>query len=523
MLILTAAAILVRRSGLGPSSLWLDDAWVALVHRVSDLGDVWRMGLTSPGFAMLLRIWLGAVGLSSGAAQAIPFVAGMLTPGAAYLVGRRLGLRPVPALLGGVLLVAAPVHADYSVRVKQYTLDGLLVLALLGLAVPASERPSAARPWRRLAVAAGAATVVSTAVAPAAAAIAVGALVPGLHRHLDERGRPDARWIARWPAARWVAGYLGFAVSWGGWMVGRRLSERLTEYWEGFYLEGWPDLPRIATTLVAGLTGEDHGLVVLALVVVSLVGAVLAVRRAPMVAVLLWGPLAGALVLALLGAVPLATGRTELYLFPVLALGLAWTIDRLAAAAGRSPRADAVTLGALGLTLLLVLPVAEVAYPEEDVRPLVELVERRLEPTDQVLVSSAAIYATALYGPWMTGIRRNQTPLGFAPRFTERVTVIRVSGDTSHIARKYADLPAGSRVWLLATHVVADRLEGARTRLRELGFRPVEEAGRPGAVLELWVRAAEASARHASAGGTDRPHREEGLAERGPPAVLDPA
>lgn len=486
---LTVAAFLVRRSGLGPSSLWLDDAWVALVHRVSSFPDVWRMGLTSPGFTVALKMWLDGVGLSSGAAQAIPLVAGSLTPGAVYAVGRRIGLRRVTALTAGLLLAVAPAHATYSVRVKQYAVDGLLVVGLLWLGIRASERTTPAPRWRTLGLGAALATVVSTTVIPAAATITVGALIP----HLGDRLRGADRDVAstlRTPPVGWVAGYLAFAVLWGGWMVGGRLSERLHEYWEGFYVEGWSDLPRVATAFVEGLTGQDHGLLVLVLTVLWLGGGASAARWAPRDAALLWGPVVAALLLAGLGMVPLGTGRTELYLYPPVALALAWTVDRAGRSLPRRSHRDAAAVGVLAALVAVVMPVVEVTYPQQDLRPLVEHVEARLGPTDQVLVSPGGAYALALYGPWTTGVRRNQTALGFAPRFTERVTVIRFSGDTSPIARKYGDLPEGTRVWLLSSHVVEERLERAREALGALGFELVDEASRPGAGLELWVRAA---------------------------------
>ena len=517
VVVLTVVAWLVRRSGLGPSSLWLDDAWVALVHRVDAFPDVWRMGLTSPGFAVVLKVWLDGVGLTSTSAQAIPFVAGTLTPGAVYAVGRRLGLRRVTASAAGALLVFAPAHATYSTRVKQYALDGLLVVGLLWLALRASERPALTARWRALAVSASIATVMSTTVVPAAAAITVGALLPSLRARFRDLGGAATSALRSGPVA-WVAGYLAFALLWGVWMVGARLSDRLNEYWSGYYIEGWADLPRVARALVEGLTGSTHGGIILLLFVLWLAGGVLAVRHRLRDAALLWGAPAAALVLALPGTVPLGTGRTELYLYPLLALALAWTVDRLLHRLGRPAYRDAVGLVVLGALLVLLLPAAEVRYPQQDLRPLIEEVDRRFEPEDRVLLSPGAAYATALYGPWTAGIRHNDAPLGFGPRFTWRVTVIRVSGDTENLERRYGGLPEGTRIWLLSSHVVEERLDRARDVLRGLGYQPTNAWSRPGAGLELWIRGAASAT-----GAGDGADREQRLAERGPPAVLDAA
>lgn len=516
VVVLTVAAYLVRRSGLGPSSLWLDDAWVALVHRVDAFSDVWRMGLTSPGFAVLLKAWLGVAGFTSPAAQAIPFVAGTLTPGAVYAVGRRLRLRRTTALIAGVLLVLAPVHALYSTRVKQYALDGFLVVGLLWLALRASERAALTSRWRALCGAAALATVVSTTVVPAAAAMTVGALLRTLRSRLREL--EDPKDALRYGPVAWVASYLVFALLWGGWMVGARLSERLNDYWSGYYIEAWADLPRIATALVEGLTGNAHRGFVLLLTALWLAGGVLALRHRLRDAVLLWGPPAAALVLAVLGSVPLGTGRTELYLYPLLALGLAWGVDHALRVLGRPAYQEIVGFVALAALLPVLLPAAEIRYPQQDLRPLVEMVEANFDATDRVLVSPGAAYATALYGPWMVGIRRNEAPLGFAPRFTERLTVIRISGDTANLESRYGPLPVGARVWLLISHDREERLEGAREALRDLGYRPVGEWSRPGAGLELWVREEDGSAARRG----DRSDGEQRLAEGWTPAVLDP-
>lgn len=518
---LTVVAYLARRAGLGPSSLWLDDAWVALVHRVDSFSDVWRTGLTAPGFAVLLKAWLSAAGFTSTAAQAIPFVAGILTPGAVYAVGRRLGLRRVTALTAGVLLAFAPAHATYSTRVKQYTLDGLMVLALIWLALRASERPALKSRWRALTGAAALATMISTTVVPAAAAITVGALLPSIRSRLRDLGSQPTLALRSGPVG-WVAGYLAFTVLWGGWMVGARLSDRLHDYWAGFYVEGRADLPRIARTLVEDLTGTVHGGLVLLLTVLWLLGAVLALRHRLRDAALLWGPVGAALLLAALGTVPLGTGRTELYLYPVLALGLAWTVDHALRPLGRPAYRQVASVVVLAGLVTVLLPAPEVRYPRQDLRPLVERVERSFEPTDRVLVSPGAAYATALYGPWTRGIRHNQTPLGFAPEFTTQVTVIRVSGETGNLERRYGELPEGTRIWLLSSHVVEERMERAREALRELGYRSVDTWSRPGAGLELWVREEGSTAGEASgARPGDRADREQRLAERGTPPVLD--
>jgi hypothetical protein len=77
IIFLSAAALRVWQ--LGPSSLWFDDAWVALVARMS-AGQLTQVGMTSFGFQVILWIWLHLVGFSEVGAQLIPFLAGYLGP-----------------------------------------------------------------------------------------------------------------------------------------------------------------------------------------------------------------------------------------------------------------------------------------------------------------------------------------------------------------------------------------------------------------------------------------------------------
>ncbi len=48
-------AVALRAPRLDTSSVWLDDTWVALVHKVDELPVVLRMGVTAPGFCLLLE------------------------------------------------------------------------------------------------------------------------------------------------------------------------------------------------------------------------------------------------------------------------------------------------------------------------------------------------------------------------------------------------------------------------------------------------------------------------------------
>src|SRR5215813_3880416 len=98
---LVGIAILLRVGALAPHSLWRDDAWQTLVIKAENWQQVARMGLTGPGFAIFLAVWLGAIGFSSLAAQIVPFVAGIAGPSFVFLLARRLGLQLEGSLAAG--------------------------------------------------------------------------------------------------------------------------------------------------------------------------------------------------------------------------------------------------------------------------------------------------------------------------------------------------------------------------------------------------------------------------------------
>ena len=132
--LLLAVGIVLRQRALAPRSLWLDDAWPALVDKVP-----WRqvgvVGLTSPGFSVVLKVWLQVVGFSSLRAQVPAFVCGVIGPVALYFLARRMRLSGTAAFVAAAIMLVSPAHIVYSTRVKQYTLDSLLAMLVIAAAV----------------------------------------------------------------------------------------------------------------------------------------------------------------------------------------------------------------------------------------------------------------------------------------------------------------------------------------------------------------------------------------------------
>ena len=145
LLRVTVATIAPRAGEFSPMSLFVDDQWVAYIHRAG-FGDSAQVGLTSVGFVAGLKAWFLAVGFSETSAQLPAFVIGCVTPGLLYLVVRRWIGWPFGLLAAG-LLTANQLHITYSYHVKQYTLEVLAGVIIFHLAWRWMEAPTRRRLW----------------------------------------------------------------------------------------------------------------------------------------------------------------------------------------------------------------------------------------------------------------------------------------------------------------------------------------------------------------------------------------
>lgn len=182
--------------------------WTSLVHALvveaDDPGELMLVGVTAPGFAWLLVGWLGVFGFSEAAAQALPFVLGLLAPVGLYLVTVPR-LRPSGALMGAILLATAPMHVTYATRVKPFTLSSACTVGLRGLGFAVVEDPRSRRRWWGLSAVSIAALIASASTA----VVAAGVFAAGLVAAFRTGGRSAWRWVAG-PATTFAA----FAAVW---------------------------------------------------------------------------------------------------------------------------------------------------------------------------------------------------------------------------------------------------------------------------------------------------------------------
>ncbi len=488
VVVLVATGALLRAPALAPSSLWLDDAWLALAGKADGLGELFTVGVTAPGFTAALAAVVSVSGFSSLSAQALPFALGVAVAPVLYLGARRLGLGRGAALVGAALMLAAPIHVVYSGRVKPFTADAVLAVLVLLSGWRVVQDAGDRRRWWWLTLVAVGGVMVSAAVATSVA----GAYLAGLAATAVHRPRRLA------PALASLAGFAGFALVWWLAVIRPASTPGLRAYWADHYLHLGAG-PAPAASELAAATGNVlagfSGLPVAAsAAAIALAAAVVAARR-PLLALLLLTPLGAGAVLAALELAPLGGGRVDIHLYPSLALLVALGLHLAVETFEPRPAwAWAVPVGALAL----VAGPARLAppYPQEDLRPLVQIAESSARSEDAIVVYSASRWAHALYTSAPVDLRPDpRSANGFA------VTVVdprvRVLGPHRRVPARYqpeieALAADHDRIWLLSSHVRDDFAVLEQT-LVDQGFVRQRSEHRAGANLTLWAREGPAS------------------------------
>lgn len=496
---LTLVALALRWPLLGPSTLIRDDAWVALLARADTAAEALVVGPTTPGFSLALWAVLSVVGLSSISAQAIPFLAGVLTPALTYAVGVSRRLDPLAAGTAATLIALSPAHISLSGRIKQFTVETLLVAGLLLVAGRVCDRPGAPGRWAVLAILSLGAIVISAMTA----VVVVGTYLAAGLAALRDRGGAAIRGAAVSGSA--VA---GISLAWWVLRLDTQVTAGLTHFWRDRLIE-WSGDPAV---LVADVW---HHFVYLAewfaplpaplLGGLLLVGLVVLTHRDVTTGTLLATPIIVLATLSVLRLAPFGGGRTDLVIYPALALATAGAID------GVARRSYRTGIGVTALTLAALLawpgtaptderhrppqgrpPGILVAgrwpypqpYPLTDVRPLVEELEERREPEDPVLLDTRLVWPFALYTSQAVDILPGHSLPGIAVAFAD------YSPTALGVPRAaIADATRGSaRVWTLRQVGPPRGSRSHRARLRQLGFRRTLTIERQEAQLSLWLR-----------------------------------
>jgi len=438
---LVALALAVRVPALSTTGLYRDDAWPMLATR-TDVARAVRIGVTIPGFELFLRAW-GGVSTATVWAQAPALVASVTAVALAYLLARRLGCDRAPAMVAGGILALAPMAVLFATRVKPYAIDAVATLVLLALALRLAQRAGARR-WAALTAVAVAAPLFSASVLPVSL-VTVGWSAWRAWRTTD--ATPAARRLA----VAVPAGYAAFVAGYAAVVLGN-VPPPLRDSWASHYVDGLGDARFVLDEFAAGIFYRHGptGPVLLAAVVVGVVWA-----RADLVTLLL-GPVAVAFALAVADRAPFGGGRTDVYLYPCVALAVALALQR-ALGRWRPPAAPLVVAAALVLFAATAgrRHVEHNPYPGADTAALVAAVRGHMAPGDGMVVAPFTRYAFALYD-------RPRPEVVLSSRYSTGFTVASPDPDVLILPAEFYETgyDAGAaldfarhrrRVWYLAT------------------------------------------------------------------------
>lgn len=491
--LLVVVALWLRAPGLTTRGLYRDDAWPALAAEAG-LTDSLQMGVTTPGFELFLRSWL-SFSRETPWAQAPALAAAMLAVVGAYVLARRLGCGRVAAGVAGGLLTLSPVSILYATRVKPYQFDALSTLVIIAVAVALVERPSSRRRWLLLTVV----SVLSAVFSASTLAVSVSAMVwcAASTVRREQRALLARGYVVPLAFLSLVGVYAAFVLN--------SVPPSLHSSWaENFISTSTPrDLVRTTWYVVGGFAAgtlpTTNGIAVLVLVALFL-GAL---WQRPHVSLLVVAPVLAAIGLALIQRAPFGGGRTDIYLYPCVALLAAMAsqkfLDRTRIPARLAGSALAIALVlAAGTTLRE--HVEANPYPAADIGPLTAAVRARMEPGDAIVVGPFSRYPFAFYGEVDTEVVLSSR---YAPGFTVRskdpaVMIMPAEFfEGGYDERQAVAFARGrDRIWYLATDTPASDTPPdvqafeyrPEQRLIEDGFRIAERIDAYGVHADLLVR-----------------------------------
>ncbi|HEV3213254.1 MAG TPA: hypothetical protein VGZ03_07665 [Acidimicrobiales bacterium] len=395
LLAVAAVGAVARAGGFSSGTLYRDDAWVALTTRVP-LGTAARMVVTTPGFVLGERVWIGWFPHALWADQLPTFLASVAGIVVVGRLARWWGLSAPAALVAAGVVALAYSDVQYATRVKPYAFDLLGACLVLFLAERVRRHGPRGAVW--LAGASVAVCAISLTPVPLVLGVWVALGVEAVVR----------RTVSVRLVAAGAATALGLAALWLAVRAG--ISPRLRTSWDGYYLvvsspHGFAHSARtILDGLVRGVGVTTpslgiHGLGTLdrvALCALFLLG-LLAWRRQ----LLSLAVLGAAVVCSIPSLVPLGTGRTDAYLYPAIAMvlaegaAIAWRWTR------RTHRALAVVALCVGLGVAGLLAADRVVhrqgYPGGDFAVAAGLVHRGLAQGDRVVIGGTARWPWSYY------------------------------------------------------------------------------------------------------------------------------
>ena len=409
---------ILRILHLSHGTLFRDDAWVALTSHV-DFSTAWKMVGASPGYIIGMRQWIDIVGHTTWLQQLPTLVVSIASLLALGALARWWGLSRVSTILIVSVLAGSRIAVEYSTHLKPYSHDLVMASFLLFTAAKASRE-------RNVWWFAGA-CVVSVTTSLTALPLVVGGAAVVLTRSM------------RQGTARHLVGPLvgvGLPLLVFAWVVQRGLSPRLHESWTsnfvdvssiGGFVSSSTDIVRgllwglVDSTPRIGIPSLG-GFVVLVFAVVVVIGSCQRGRSTlPVVGI------ACAYLAAVLGVIPLGTGRTDSYLYvPLLilfGLGLDTVMNRIRRGALRT-----ISVGLVSIIPFVGLYdhiVYHQPYPGGDFRAVAAVISGTVRDGGNVIVEGTARWPYAYYSAKSLTLEFSPNyNTGFAPVVGSRHIVV---------------------------------------------------------------------------------------------------
>jgi hypothetical protein len=474
-LVAAAGAVLVHPvHAMLSQEYWLDEAWVADATRVP-WSRVHAVALTTPlGFSALIRLVPGS-GLQR--ARLVVLVFAVLAVVAAYVFTRLLAWSSswrarFAACVAALVVMLVPLTLGRN-DLKQYTSDAFCALVVLTVAAVVDRAPG--RPVWWLSVTA----VVLLPFSSASAFVSVAAFAGLLGSALIARSRRRSVEVLVNGA---IAGIV--VAAYYGTLVIPQTNDALHAYWRGYYLTGMPwDMVRIGWDRLSAL---EHWFAIpawllIGLVVVGLVALARLRAHAVVIAVVvLWVEMA---VVARARLYPFLDQRTSHFLLVptlvVAAIGFAALVQLVYR--WWYPAAVVLTIvGAVAFFAGARHHIDKLNIPVENAREQADYVAANAKPTDVVVVNNAGSYAFAYYWPGGLTTRLDQSVGAGFDTSAKHLNAVYAPGRsnqqvlatlTTAVARWRA-APAGSRLYIVRSHVSSGEARAWKLAFEELGLHP---------------------------------------------------
>jgi hypothetical protein len=417
-------------------------------------------------------------------------IAGALGPAALYLmVVRWMGHRRAVAAALGAALLASHTHTAFSGRVKTYTTDILIVLLVVVLV----DRLGGTRWTRRTAVAWGLASVAMAAFSSFGLILtACAGVVLVLHSNGDRFLRVVS------VAVQGVVSLILFVVSQSSYS-GKGVAAWFADRGGMIGHDDLAELPvrtlkhlhHVTESYTGGSTFVIGVLTVAALLGLLRLAATGSHRTAGRFLVLV---LSVAVAGSVVGVVPFGgegyhMARAHMWLFPVLALGMASTAEEVASRLPRHLRpVMGIALFAVAVPVLVTGVQRDIIYPYAAERATNTVVDDGLGIDDVVLVSRLQAFSVALATDQPYHLESHPDRLvGFAPEFEDPRLVVLYIGITGQ--ELAASVEGAQRVRLITMMNVEGRdVLGYKQLLPRFGFGLASEERIGGAIVTTFTR-----------------------------------